>query len=352
MLIWISELRPTIQFCPERMRCIWLVSMDVCILYVHWSVLAPICYRRRLYRDLRRCIWLSSTVILRWSDLYSIRGTAKSVPQLRTRMVDCPSILRIWPPMQLFWRNFFPTAWDVCWKSVGFVAATQAECARILLRYGQTLGSFEYEDILTTEVGSSNVVTQLPILNGAAPIVACLKQMGADFDRLDSCGVSPLFGIVPRFVHRSIAANTSAAMTMLERVKKVEQLNVQNKFLLTSLSFLRPSSAIDIEFECAGRAIFCCFQDARWFSSAREPEVYKNIGHGTVPKKQRSRCLVLWTSLKKVPSTDRHDSMWYNFVDSTRYRYRWQQHQQGQDSQCRPSTLGCQIAPDQNDCRR
>lgn len=110
----------------------------------------------------------------------------------------------------------------------------EKKCADILVKYGKSLGYFEYNEITDLDINKGSTLLTYAILNNNQYLVSALESIGAKFNKPDNYGVTPTFWAI-LFGNNSLATiideNTIA---MINRVNDVAKKNIQNK-LLTSL---------------------------------------------------------------------------------------------------------------------
>ena len=104
-------------------------------------------------------------------------------------------------------------------------------CTQTLMKYGQSLGVYDYNEITNMDMGQGQTPLTMALFNGDQNLIKGLRLMGADFNKRDDYGLSPAFwesylgydlGIKP----------SSETLEQLDRVKNLCIGNVQNKMLL------------------------------------------------------------------------------------------------------------------------
>lgn len=124
---------------------------------------------------------------------------------------------------------------------------TEFRCSQTLLKYGRSLGCFEYDEIAKINMGQGSTILSNALLSGNKHLINSLKQMNPNFNKPDDYGVTPNFwatflGYSNDTEFGSAFAVTSSAPTelgpsdatlmMLDRVKSVGKTSLQNKLLL------------------------------------------------------------------------------------------------------------------------
>jgi len=107
----------------------------------------------------------------------------------------------------------------------------EMKCAQTLLKYGRSIGCFEYDEItkLNMEKGS-NILSQA-LLNGNKHLINCLKDMKCDLNKMDDYGVTPAFW-ASYLGYNDFNVEDDKTLKMLDRVKNMGKTNLQNKVLL------------------------------------------------------------------------------------------------------------------------
>ena len=102
-------------------------------------------------------------------------------------------------------------------------------CADVLMRYGQSLGCYEYTDLANTELDRGASLLTYALLNGNTHLLATLNQIGANYDRVDDYGVPPAFWAA--YLNYEHPPNDQV-QGMLGRIATATKTSLQNKMLL------------------------------------------------------------------------------------------------------------------------
>ena len=106
----------------------------------------------------------------------------------------------------------------------------EVKCSDVLVRYGQSLGCFEFDDITKTSIRDGAGILTYALLNGSKSLVSALEQMGADYQSMDDYKVSPAFWSAYLGYETKVDEKTQL---MLDRVQLVKNFGLQNKMLLS-----------------------------------------------------------------------------------------------------------------------
>ncbi len=105
----------------------------------------------------------------------------------------------------------------------------EVRCADTLVKYGRSLGCYEYNDITNIDLGNGATLLAYSLLNGNKYLLESLKRMGADMNKKDDFGVSPAFWEA----YLGYNNNPSQDVTMMiENVNAAKKLSIQNKMLI------------------------------------------------------------------------------------------------------------------------
>jgi len=110
----------------------------------------------------------------------------------------------------------------------------EQKCANTMVKYGQSLGVYEYNEITKINVNDGATLLTYALLNGNEHILQSLKYMGADFTKQDDHGISPQFWATYMGYKVPGLKPNMKVYEMIDKVNTVAKKNVQNK-LLTSL---------------------------------------------------------------------------------------------------------------------
>lgn len=114
------------------------------------------------------------------------------------------------------------------------------KCTDVIVKYGQSLGCFEYNDITNININDGSTILTYALLTNNEYLVKTLINIGADFNKKDEFGISPLFWMqyLNHPYYLSIEDNHSVSkitsdeiIQMINKVKSVAKLNLQNKLL-------------------------------------------------------------------------------------------------------------------------
>jgi ankyrin repeat protein len=135
------------------------------------------------------------------------------------------------------------------------------KCNEVLVKYGQSLGCYEYSDITNINVSDGSTILTYALLTNNDNFVKTLINMGADLNKKDDFGISPLFWIhylnktqyltiedthdinvknnlcTKSSNHYELNSETNfennKIIQMLDKVKNMGKINLQNKLLTT-----------------------------------------------------------------------------------------------------------------------
>ena len=107
----------------------------------------------------------------------------------------------------------------------------EKRCCDVMLKYGQSLGAYEFNEITKTNINDGASVLSYALLNGNYRLLESLQQMNANFTKVDDHGVSPAFwaeylgykvpGLKPDMkIHE-----------MINKIDAVAKTSMQNKML-------------------------------------------------------------------------------------------------------------------------
>lgn len=105
-------------------------------------------------------------------------------------------------------------------------------CADILIKYGQSLGYYEYDEITSITTNDGSNLLSNALLTGNNHLVKSLMDMNCDLNITDNYGLSPLFWktfLGHDVSNIKIPENTCA---ILDKVFALSKKNIQNKMLL------------------------------------------------------------------------------------------------------------------------
>lgn len=107
----------------------------------------------------------------------------------------------------------------------------EQRCADTLVRYGQSLGVYEYDEITKININNGSTILSYALLNGNHHLVTSLQQMNADFTKVDDYGLSPQFWAT--FLGYKILGlkPNMKVMDMIDKVRNVSTKSMQNKML-------------------------------------------------------------------------------------------------------------------------
>jgi len=116
---------------------------------------------------------------------------------------------------------------------------TEMKCAQTLVKYGRSLGCYEYDEITELDMGEGTTLLSQSLLNGNNYLLSSLKQMGANPHKKDDFGISPMFWAI--YLKQDIGQliPDEKTLQMIEKVENIGKSSIQNK-LLTNLSDGRP----------------------------------------------------------------------------------------------------------------
>jgi len=117
------------------------------------------------------------------------------------------------------------------------------KCTDVLVKYGQSLGCYEYNDVTNININDGSTILTYALLTNNEHLTKTLIDMGADFNKKDEFGISPLFWTQylnhPYYLSiedKGVDKDTNdEIIQMVNKVKSVSKLNLQNK-LLTNIS--------------------------------------------------------------------------------------------------------------------
>lgn len=109
----------------------------------------------------------------------------------------------------------------------------EERCATTLVKYGQSLGIYEYNEITKTNINNGTTLLTFALLNGNEHILQSLLHMGADFTKQDDHGISPQFWATYMGYNVSGLKPNMKVYEMIDKIKTVAKKNVQNKLLTT-----------------------------------------------------------------------------------------------------------------------
>ncbi|AYV75518.1 MAG: ankyrin repeat protein [Terrestrivirus sp.] len=151
---------------------------------------------------------------------------------------------------EAIFEEFFTNKLAVSLEKVLYLdsAPLREACSQILVKYGQSLGTYEYNEITGIDFGQGETLLTKALLNGNNQLAAALMRMNADVTKGDDYGVSPMFWMQFLNSNNHLLTETSQPLNeqtalMLSRVNAVAKSNVQNK-MLTNLSAGAPQLLI------------------------------------------------------------------------------------------------------------
>lgn len=108
---------------------------------------------------------------------------------------------------------------------------TEKRCGDTLVKYGKSLGCFEYNDITNIDIGRGATLLSHALLNNNLELISCLKTMGAEMNNPDNYGITPSFWahLLGQDLGTPVDPKT---IEMVDRVKNIAKKNIQNKLLL------------------------------------------------------------------------------------------------------------------------
>ena len=110
-------------------------------------------------------------------------------------------------------------------------AETEKKCISVIENYGQSLGCYEHDQIVNTEIGQYGMsVGSMAMLNGNKSFVDTLRKYGMDMQKPDEFGITPEFWACYLGYDNKLTLESS--QKMLENVSNKSQSNIQNKMLL------------------------------------------------------------------------------------------------------------------------
>lgn len=115
---------------------------------------------------------------------------------------------------------------------------TEKKCAEVLMKYGRSLGCYEYENITDIDIlNNGSTMLTYSMLNGNSHMTNTLLQMGARLDRPDDFGITPLFWSQYLGYDTTLMLDcpddiAQQVSKQLETVQQLGKTNMQNKILL------------------------------------------------------------------------------------------------------------------------
>lgn len=106
---------------------------------------------------------------------------------------------------------------------------TEMRCSQTLVKYGQSLGCYEFSDVTNIDLGNGSTILAYSLLNGNKYLLESLRKMGANINQKDDFGISPAFWEA----YLGYNNNPSPEVTkMIENINSSKKLSMQNKLLL------------------------------------------------------------------------------------------------------------------------
>ena len=127
-------------------------------------------------------------------------------------------------------EEFFTNKLALCLEKILYVApGEELKCTDTLIKYSQSLGCHEHDDIVNMNFNNSESLLTYALLNNSKHLINRLNQMGASYDKLDDYKISPRFWSVYLGLEESKDFNINV---MMERLNTCKTRSIQNKMLL------------------------------------------------------------------------------------------------------------------------
>ena len=108
----------------------------------------------------------------------------------------------------------------------------EMKCTDVLLKYGQSLGCYEYNDIASINISDGSTLMTYALLNGNTNLINGLRKMTISFDTPDDFGLTPRFWVNYLGYKFDDVLPNDSINKMIENVSFVAKKSTQNKYLL------------------------------------------------------------------------------------------------------------------------
>ena len=109
---------------------------------------------------------------------------------------------------------------------------TESKCTETLLKYGRSLGCYEYNEITSTVLDNGTPLLTYALLNDNKDLLTGLVNMKANFYKDDDYKIPPLFWTTLLGYKINGIDNNASVVLMMERIENSIKGNLQNKLLL------------------------------------------------------------------------------------------------------------------------
>lgn len=115
----------------------------------------------------------------------------------------------------------------------------EPECYDVLMNYSQSIGCYNHDDWINTKMNGGNSPLTLSLIYGNLQLADTLEKIGASLNVKDDYGITPKFWKF--FLYKQ---NFADVQEQIERVKRIEQQSLQNKFIFNISSGHFPKNFI------------------------------------------------------------------------------------------------------------
>lgn len=110
---------------------------------------------------------------------------------------------------------------------------TEQKCSQVLSTYGQSLGCYNYSDVINIDMGSGSTLLSQAILGGNITLTENLIKIGADIYKPDDYGIKAIFWATYLGLKLDLVVDEDTQQ-QLEQITRIKSQSFQNK-LLTKL---------------------------------------------------------------------------------------------------------------------
>jgi ankyrin repeat protein len=134
---------------------------------------------------------------------------------------------------ELIMEEFFTNKLETLLNSVIFSdEQMEQSCANILVKYGQSLGCYEYNEITNIACSNGSNLLSNTLLTGKKYLIDGLMNMNYDLNMKDDYGITPSFWQAYLGYDVSNIKLSDETCALLDKVNNISKKNMQNKMLL------------------------------------------------------------------------------------------------------------------------
>jgi len=100
----------------------------------------------------------------------------------------------------------------------------------ILVKYGQSLGCYDYTDFNMTNMGQGDTLLSSALIHGNIELAKTLENIGFSLESKDNYGITPDFW---RSYFYGIESRRLETQEKINRVKSIASSNIQNRMLIS-----------------------------------------------------------------------------------------------------------------------